>query len=129
MRSSALEHKVPRIDLVPIAENRSTLECVAQLAHISRPWIPHEGLSRVLGETRRSATGLPGEVDEKRLGEWKNVVGTFAQRRNADFENVQPVKQIFPKCFLFDRIPEITIRRGDHANIRLECPRPSEAQK
>jgi hypothetical protein len=38
-------------------------------------------------------------------------------------------KTDLPECVVFDRIPEITIRRGDHANIRLECPCPPEAQK
>jgi hypothetical protein len=68
---------------------------------------------------------LANETDGKR----HDVVAPFAQRWNADVEDVQPVVQISTKISTSDGIVKIPVRCRDDAHVRANGSRPTEAQE
>ena len=49
----------------------------------------------------------------------RNVLGTLAQRRNADRKDVQPIIQVAAKLAILDHLFEIAIRGRHQAHIHL----------
>ena len=58
---------------------------------------------------------LPDEV----LGQHGNVFAPVSQGRDLDRNHVQTVEQILLELAIGDHLPQIAIRRGDHAHVDL----------
>jgi hypothetical protein len=54
------------------------------------------------------------------VGQSRDVLATLPQRREFDFDDAEPVIEIFPKTTFCDRSFEIAIRRGHYANVDVE---------
>ena len=68
---------------------------------------------------RREAAAAAAEFLEETNRQKQNIFGTIAQRRDDQFNHVQPVKEIFAEADLLDFIFEIAIARGDETEVDL----------
>ncbi len=94
---------------------------VDQLAHVARP-VMGEQLRQFAGADRQwlaamALRRLAGEVFEQQ----RNVLAPFAQRRDVQLGDVQPVQQVFaepPAAYLFE---QIRFGRADHPQVDLDA--------
>ena len=106
-------------DQAPLAENRCALERVPQLSDVSRPVVPKQGFSRVMRQTSRGAAERLPDLLEECVAEREDVRPSFAERRNADAEHLEPVVEIFAKVAAVDRLPQVAVRRRNDPHVRL----------
>ena len=59
--------------------------------------------------------------------EERNVLAPFAQGRNPDRKDVQPVVQVRPECLRRDHFMEIAVGGGDQPKIDANDARASES--
>ena len=52
--------------------------------------------------------------------EKRNIVEPFAQRRQRDGKDVQPVKEIGPELPFLDQTSQVLVSRGDDPDINLD---------
>ena len=73
---------------------------------------------------------LPAELIEEEVQERGNVLATFAQRRHADVDDVEPIVEIFAERLRCHAVDEVAIRRRDHPHIdaRLNRRRSRRAE-
>jgi hypothetical protein len=88
---------------------------VPEFAHVARPGEPFEARHQFARQTGpRSRRGIePGEI----FGQFANVAGAFAQRRQRNRNHVQAIKKIGAKAAFGDRGFERTVGGRDHADI------------
>src|SRR5438445_7040919 len=114
-------------DQPALTQNRRALERVAQLPHVARPVMFQERLSRVARQAGRRTPERLADLLKKRLAEGQDVGFPFAQRSNADVEDLEAVIQVFAKIAPLDGLAQVAIRRGDDAHVRLLQPGAAEA--
>src|SRR6202171_4228330 len=105
------------------------LERVVKLADVARPLVAQQHLPRLRRETRGRAPRRSVEFLQECIGQKRDVATALAQGRNADIEDLQPIKQILPEAAVRDRRLQITVARSNHADIRLDGPRATESLK
>src|SRR5262249_49922528 len=69
----------------------------------------------------------PGESIHEVSDERRDVLGTLAQGRQVDREDVQSVVEVVAEAALVDHRKQIPVGRRDHAHIDLDRPRATEA--
>src|SRR5262249_17784959 len=59
--------------------------------------------------------------------EGRNVLGAIAQRQDRERKDVETVIEVLAELTGFDEIVELTVRRGDDADIELDRRAPADA--
>src|SRR6266849_4006104 len=90
-------------------KNQRAFDHVLQFADVAGPELRLQQLQRLGGEFRRGQRR--GKFCEKVRGQWRNVFGPIAQRRNFDGESAEAIVQVF----------------ADSSRIRLRGSRESAA--
>src|SRR5882724_5833360 len=85
-----------------------------------------ERLARVLRQTRRRPAERLADLLQEGPAEREDVDRSFAQRRNADVEDLEPIEEVLAKVAAVDRFAQVAVRRGDDADVRLDHPRAAE---
>src|SRR5436190_4126506 len=88
-----------------------------QLAHVSRPGIRHELRQLRARNNRRLPAVTRRGVEHEMLEQDGDILAPFAQWRQFDHGNVEPVVEIGTKALLLDKLPEIFLRRRDHSTV------------
>src|SRR5436190_5436587 len=68
---------------------------------------------RFIGRARRCT---------KKTDQRGDVVGSLAQRRDVDREDVQAVVEVVAEALLLDQPGQVAVRRGDQADVDLDRP-------
>src|SRR5262249_9313336 len=96
--------------LADVARPVPVLQHLERVRRDLRNWTPHP-LRQPVGE-------VPGE--------YRDVVLSLAQRRNADREDVQAIEEIAPERSLLDHGPQLPAGGGDDPDIGVPRPRAAE---
>jgi len=99
------------------AQHARALQRVSQLANISRPWGVQE---QALGAGAHAADRLSKarrELLHEGRGEVRDVLATFAQRRQQDLDDVQAIVEVLAESSDADLLEQVSIRGGDHAHF------------
>src|ERR1700730_17026379 len=107
-------------DASTLTQDGRALERVVKLADVARPLVAQQHLPRFWRKTRGRAPRRSAEFLQERVGQKRDVATALAQGRNVDIEDLQPIKQILPEASLSDSPLQITIARGNHADIGLD---------
>ena len=127
-RRVRLRRQILHFDLRPsLAERDRALDDVLELADVARPVIRHQPPQPLLRHRRRAASELGRQLLQEVLHEERDVVATFAQRRQLDRNHVQPVVEILAKRSFGHHLREIRVRRGDDADVDLDRVRVADA--
>jgi hypothetical protein len=59
----------------------------------------------------------PGQPPQKDLGQWLDILATFAKGRQMDREHAEPVKEIRSEPPSDDRLLEVSVRRGNEPDV------------
>src|SRR5580692_6505295 len=98
----------------------AALDDVLQLPDIARPAIPPQSHHDVLRNKVDGFALLPGKRFDEVFRKKGNVVEPFAQWRQRDGKDVQPVKEIGPELPLLDQTSQLLVSRGDDPDINLD---------
>src|SRR6266852_5952097 len=90
---------------------------VAQLAHVARPGVAHQGFNGVVGNIFGTAAVGGGNLAQKMPGQQGNVFLPLAQWRNVEGNDVQAVEKVFAKVATRDFFFQVLVGGGDHAGI------------
>src|SRR6266566_2910658 len=101
----------------PLTQHDGALDHVLELAHVARPVVGREPLQGLLLDIADGLPRLLCEAVDQVLDQDRNVVGAFAQRRQADGEDVQPIEQILPEPAALHRGLEIAVARREHTHV------------
>src|SRR5882724_2493806 len=71
------------------------------------------------GETGGRACEGSSEVSQECFSHWQQIIFPIAQWWNADLEYLEAVVQVFPELSALDLLPQVSIGRGDDADLRL----------
>ena len=108
------------VDVVVRHHDHQPLDHVTQLAHVAAPRRILQRLQRGLREFLRMLVVLNGEERGEVLGQRWNVLATLAQRRRADWNDVEAVKQIFSKTTVADLLGQILVRGCDDPHVHFD---------
>src|ERR1700674_142096 len=100
-----------RRDELTITQDDRTLERVVELAHITRPVVAHKRRSCVRRQARGRTSARSLELPEECVGQQRDVATTLTQRRDADVEALEPIKQVLSKAPVRDRPPQVAVAR------------------
>src|SRR6476646_9957443 len=70
---------------------------------------------------------LSGTLREKPVYQQGDIIGSIAERREANGHDIEPIVEVFSKVSLLDRFFKITIGRGDDSGIDFEQLRPAQS--
>src|SRR6202790_5801714 len=116
---------VCRDELAVTQEDRA-LERVVRLAHIAWPVVAHQRRSCVRRQTRVRTSARSLELPKECVGQQRDVATTLTQRRDADVEDLEPIKQVLSKAPVRDRLAQVAGARGNDADGGLDEPRDAE---
>ena len=94
---AAAEAEIARRHGRPRGHQHTALDRVLELAHVSRPWVAHQGIHRRGIEARQGLPVAAGVLLQKMGCQQRNVVAAIAQRREDDLDRVQPKQQVLAK--------------------------------
>src|SRR6266699_538968 len=100
VRRLALLAREPRLidhERLPLTQHDGTLDHVLELAHVARPVVGREPLQGLLLNIADDLPRLLCEAVDKVFDQDRNVLRAFAERRQADGEDVQTVEQVLPE--------------------------------
>src|SRR6266545_73080 len=103
-----------------------SMDDVAQFAHITRPVVGLELIQRFRVPPGDAGAFLLLDHLPEVLGQKRNVVPAFRERRKRERKHVQPVVEVFAQLLLLDRIVRITVRRGDEPDVDLQLLRTAD---
>ena len=111
------------------AKYHRTLDDVLQFAYVSGPRIGLQQFQRLLVDTSYVLTGFSRVAIDKVFNQQRNVLASFAKRRNLDRENIQAVKQIAAERPSADGSLQVTVRGCDDPNVSADRTSAADAFK
>src|SRR5256885_843113 len=109
--------KVMRLNTRLRANNDETLDEIAQLAHIARPWIARKNFESVIAEFAGLLAIFGTEFIEEVAAKNWNIRDAVTQRRNKKGNYVQAIKKILAKRASRDFFVEVLVGGGDDAEV------------
>src|SRR5687767_3483779 len=116
---------MPRLDPSIPRDDDAALDDVPQLADVPRPRVRLQPIQRARGNALDGDVMLAAELPDEVLGEQRDVIRTFAQRRSDYLKDVEAVEEILAQPPLTDRVADAAVRRGEHTNVEARIPAPS----
>ena len=105
------QHQVGRGDARRACKQAGTTDAVAEFAHVAGPVVTHQC---TLGIRQQSISRL-----EKVLCQRQDVVATVRERRHLQFDDVEPVIEVFTETALPDGFPERCVGRRNDPDVHL----------
>ena len=106
-----------REDGVWFGERDHAADLVLQLADVARPPAQQQVLHRVFGDAHVALAEFGGGLRDEVADERRNLVAPFAQRRDAQADDVEPVEQVLAEAPVLDLLFEVGVGRGDDADV------------
>jgi len=80
-RSGAGSGQVAAFDALTRHHDHQAFHQILKLAHIARPAVSQQGFHRCFGKVFGTAAVSAGKFRQKEIGQGRNILGVFAQRR------------------------------------------------
>src|SRR2546428_10362245 len=127
-RCGAEDRKISECDLLARAHGEGTLDDVLELTHIAGEIVAAERGQRVWRDALHVPPEAPVVAAQKMVHERWNILAPGAQRRQAHADHIQPVVEVLAEAPVGDRAVEITVRRGNDADVdRMRLRRADRA--
>src|SRR4029453_5092199 len=107
-------------------EDYSALDHVFELADVTWPGVATECVEGLVGDQINVPIHATGELGNEGLTERPNVPGSPPGGADRDRKDVEAVVEIVTEPLRSNHPVKITVRRGDHAHIDPERPRPAD---
>ncbi len=107
----------PRARWVAGRHDDEPLDHVAELAHVARPVVRHEGAHGLAGERLGALPVLRRERLQEVLDQERDVLSPAPERRHLHRDDVQPVEEVLAEAALGDQIGQRLVRGGDHPHV------------
>jgi hypothetical protein len=101
----------------------AALEGVVQLAHIARPGVCEQCLTRAGRQSRRRPSKRFPDVLQEGFAERKDIAATLTERRDVDVEHLEPIEQILAKVSALHGLSQVAVGRRNDADIGFQQPR------
>ena len=106
-------------DVVP-GQHHRLLDLVLQFPDVPRPLIGHHLLNSCRRKALHVLPQLLVEVGEEVVDQERNVLLALSERREMDWDHVEPVEEILTKGLFLYRLNEVLVRGGDYSNVDLD---------
>src|SRR5262249_57461788 len=103
-------------------EEHGTLGELGGLSHVRRPRVAAECLEGLSAYHLDVAVHRAGEALQEEAYQGRDVLGSLAQRRDMDGEDIQAIVKVVPEAPFLDHPGEVAVRRRDHADVELDRP-------
>ena len=120
LHSDIMEAEIGWEDLVACCHDDRAVHGVPQLSDVSGPMVFQKFLPRYRTQMQTVSASLFTEMVQEDIDQQADVGTAFAERRNPQLKNAQPIKQVFSKSLFPDKFLQIPVRRGDHSNIDFD---------
>ena len=100
-----------------VAEDERPLEDVLQLADVARPVVVEERLHHSGRDGGNRLAVLGGGPGKQRLHEEGHVLAAFAERRERDRDDAEPVEEVLAEASFRDEPRQVGIRGRDDAHV------------
>src|ERR1035438_4536726 len=114
-------------DVGGILQNHGALNCVPQLADISRPVVRQQQAFGFGRKTVNLALEFAVVVLDEESGHRQNILGPLAQRRDDELDYVQPIVKILPESAFSDGLTQILIGGRYDAYIDTDVAQAPQA--
>src|SRR5271166_129116 len=114
-----LEDKVLLVQLRLLSHNHGALDRVLQFTNIAHPGLLLQLVHRRRRYPRNAFVHGQGELADEVVREQRDVLAAFAQRRQFDAEDVEPVEKVGTELTLLDQFFQILVGGGDAAEVYL----------
>src|SRR5260370_36783400 len=104
-------------EILRFAHDYRSLDDILQFANVTGPGVRLKQFQALFVYPANALSRFSRIAIDEVLNEHWNVFLAFSQRRHLNRENVEPVKEVTPKCVFRDRRLQITVRGSNHANI------------
>lgn len=109
--------EVGRLDPLAVTQQHRALDHVGELAHVSGPAVDLEASHRFVVDAWGIAPlGLGVPCEEASRERW-DVVGSLAQRRQLDLEDLDPEEEVLAEPAGADLRPQGSVGRGDQPEV------------
>ena len=122
LRDRDVERHVLQVQHRSRGQHDRAVDDVLQLTHVARPVVAGEHLERARRHAAHVAPAVARRLADEVLHEMRNVLPPLAQRRQAQRDDVQSVKQVFPERALAHRGPQVGIGGREHADVHGDRP-------
>src|SRR5262249_52920190 len=109
-----------------VSEYYGALDCVFKLPDIARPIITGEGEHSVFCKALDSFIVFIRIKLQEMHGQKLYVFLSLSERRNANVNNIQAVKEVFPEPLFFDFFVQVFVRCCENPHIRINRTRAAE---
>src|SRR5262249_50108223 len=96
-----------------LREDHGPLDEVCELSHVPRPRVAAERLEGLTVYHLDLAVHRTGEALQEATYQGRDVLGSLAQRRDEDGEDVQAMVEVVAETPRLDHPGEVAVRRGD----------------
>ena len=111
-----LRRQVAQLQHRPRRQRAGAFDGVLQLPHIARPVVQHHGAQGLVAQ-RELGPALAADAIEKVRRQQGNVFAAVAQRRQAQVDHVEPVKQVLAKGSLLHHLRQVAVGGGHDARL------------
>src|SRR6516164_730779 len=127
LRARGTQREIRGLNLVGASHEHSAFHRMLQLANISGPRVLHHSLESGGIEALDGTPVTRGVARQKVRTQDGNIFAPLPQRGDADFNRVQPKKQIFAKLSGCARRRKVTVCGGKNPNVNAARARGSDA--
>src|SRR5258706_9458498 len=118
--SLALKHTWFETQDSAFGEYHAAFDHVLQFTNVSRPRILLHGFQRTLLDLANFPSHAGRQPRREVIYQHRNIIHTFAQRRNLNRENIQPIKKVHAKSTVVNFPFKIFVGSCDDPNVRLD---------
>ena len=119
--------QIAKTDGRALRHEDAPLDGVIELADVARPWMIEERLECRGFETGQRLAVTLGMLPEKIRGERRDVFAPLPQRRQANFDGVDPEQQVLPETSSGHFVAENRVRRRHDADVDVAGARGADA--
>src|SRR5919204_734573 len=116
-------------DLRLVAYDDIPFNQILQFADIAGPGILHHASYRVITEWRRLLSVIFAVFSKEELQKNRDLFAPFAQRRDMNGDNIEPVEQVLTKQSLLHRPFQRLVGGRQHAHIDRDIAFTAQARK
>ncbi len=110
-----------------LAKDRSVLDGIFQLPHVSWPGVLQQAVQACSVEPKIGQSEPDGTLAHKMAGQGENVIFSLTLGRHMNLNDAQTVIQVFTETIGADGLLEVAIGGRNHSYIDLEGPRLAHA--
>src|SRR5258705_1959532 len=116
----ALQHSRFETQSYALGEYHAAFDHVLQFTNVSRPRILLHRFQRTLLDLANLLSHARRQPRREIIYQQRNIINAFAQRRNLNREDIQPIKKVHAKSTVVNFPFKIFVASCDDANVRLD---------